>query len=168
MSEPLTYPETGATLTGELPPGYRWLRVRLPVGEGDRTLREAGRAVLEWRMHRAMGVTIEADRPQAEPGCVVRVGVPLLGLRVHGRCQVVWWLREPERVGFGYGTLPGHPEHGEEAFVVSRSPDGRVWLTVTAFSRPALWWTRWAGPLVPLYQRLYARRCGRALRRLVG
>ncbi len=45
------------------------------------------------------------------------------------------------------GTLPGHPERGEEAFVVSRGPDAAVTFTVTAFSRPASALAMLAGPL---------------------
>lgn len=45
--------------------------------------------------------------------------------------------------------------------------DGTVWFTVLAFSRPAAWYTRLAGPLVPHVQLWYARRLGRALRRIV-
>jgi uncharacterized protein (UPF0548 family) len=69
-------------------------------------------------------------------------------------------------VGFGYGTLPGHPFRGEEGFVASRAPDGSVWFTVTSFSRPARWYGRAAGPILPVFQRQYARRLGRALTRL--
>jgi uncharacterized protein (UPF0548 family) len=36
---------------------------------------------------------------------------------------VVWTVDEPNRIGFGYGTLQGHPESGEESFVVSREDD---------------------------------------------
>lgn len=50
--------------------------------------------------------------------------------------------------------------------MVSLERDGAVLLTVTAFSRPAVWYTRAAGALVPLFQRAYARRCGAVLRRL--
>ncbi len=85
-------------------------------------------------------------------------------LRVSGPCAVVWAVREPGRAGFAYGTLPGHPECGEEAFLVTLDEAGEVHLTVTAFSRPALWFTRVAGPLVPVVQRAYARSCGRTLR----
>ena len=49
--------------------------------------------------------------------------------------RVVYVIDGPDRSGFAYGTLPGHPEQGEEAFVVSRR-DGRVWLDLSAFSRP--------------------------------
>jgi uncharacterized protein (UPF0548 family) len=89
-------------------------------------------------------------------------------LRLRAPCEVVWTVRERDRVGFAYGTLPGHPECGEEAFVAALEPDGSVWLSVTAFSRGAFWWIRWAGPVARLAQRLAARRYGAALRRLVA
>ena len=79
---------------------------------------------------------------------------------------MVWCVAEPDRVGFAYGTLAGHPESGEESFVLERDPEGVVTLTVTAISRPAAWYTRAAGPVGRLARRLIARRYGRALRRL--
>lgn len=162
----LTYPEAGATRHGARPPGYRQLRQRTRLGDGERCFRLAGQAVLEWRMHRSMGVAVRTDAPRAAEGVRVVVGLGVGRLRVHGPCRVVWAQDGDDRAGFGYGTLPGHPERGEEAFVVDRAADGSVWLTVTAFSRPAVWWTRAAGPLIPVFQRAYARRCGRVLRRL--
>ncbi|GAA2392954.1 hypothetical protein GCM10010420_17090 [Streptomyces glaucosporus] len=127
----------------------------------------AADAVLTWRMHRGMGVEITADRPRADPGVRVVVGLGAGRLRLRAPCRVVWSEHGERRAGFGYGTLPGHPECGEEAFVVTRAEDGAVWLEVRAFSRPELWWARAAGPLVPLFQRLYAWWCGVTLRRLV-
>jgi uncharacterized protein (UPF0548 family) len=39
---------------------------------------------------------------------------------------------EPGRRGFAYGTLPGRPETGEEAFVVEKTNDD-VYLVIRAF-----------------------------------
>ena len=165
-----TYPETGATREGggPLPAGYAHLRHRARIGGGDAVFAAAGQAVLTWRMHRAVGVRPTADADRAAPGVRVRVllGVGPLGLTAP--CEVVWAVDGPDRAGFGYGTLAGHPECGEEGFLVELHPDGAVWLAVTAFSRPSRWYTRAAGPLVPVFQRLYARRCGRVLRRLAN
>jgi uncharacterized protein (UPF0548 family) len=44
--------------------------------------------------------------------------------------------------------------------------DGRIWFSVTAFSRPATWYTRAAGPALPMLQRGYAGHLARVLRRL--
>ncbi|HEX5566852.1 MAG TPA: DUF1990 domain-containing protein [Streptomyces sp.] len=162
----LTYTEVGATGQGRFPAGFGRLRVRTRLGSGPEVFRAAGDAVLTWRMHRGMGVEITADAPRAEPGVRVVVGLGIGRLRLRAPCRVVWAVDGERRAGFGYGTLPGHPECGEEAFVVEWADDGEVWLEVRAFSRPALRWVRAAGPLVPLFQRLYARWCGVVLRRL--
>lgn len=155
-----TYPEVGATRDGALPPGYYHLRYRTRLGRDG--FRSAGEAVMTWRMHRRVGVPIEASAARAAPG--VRVTSRLAWLSAP--CQVVWTVDEQDRVGFAYGTLAGHPEAGEESFVVSRDDGGEVWFTVTSFSRPARWYTRAAGPIVPVLQRAYARRCGGVLRKL--
>ncbi|MFJ6215603.1 DUF1990 family protein [Streptomyces sp. NPDC092296] len=161
-----TYPEVGATATEPLPGGYQHLRHRMLLGHGRDVLEAAGAAVLDWRMHRAMGVKMYTPAERAAPGVGVDVALGVGPLRVLAPCRVVSTLTGPDRFGFAYGTLAGHPECGEEAFIVEMGPDKAVWLTVTAFSRPARWFTRAAGPVVPVGQRLYARRCGQVLRRL--
>ncbi|MEU3449212.1 DUF1990 domain-containing protein [Streptomyces thermolilacinus] len=162
-----TYPEVGATRTpGALPDGYHHLRHRALIGHGQAVFEAAGAAVTAWRMHRASGARLWADAERAAPGVRVRVSVGAGPLEYGVPCEVVWTAYEDTRTGFAYGTLTGHPESGEESFVVERAPDGSVWFTVTAFSRPARWYTRLAGPLVPVAQRWYARRLGRTVRRL--
>ena len=79
---------------------------------------------------------------------------------------MVWTAYEKNRIGFASGTGAGHPECGEEAFLVELAADGTVWFSVTAFSRPDCWYSRLAGPLVPVFQRAYARRLGNTLRRM--
>jgi uncharacterized protein (UPF0548 family) len=49
----------------------------------------------------------------------------------------VYVVSETGRSGLAYGTLPRHPESGEEAFLLEQQDDGTVTFTVTAFSRPA-------------------------------
>ncbi len=110
-----------------------------------------------------MGLDTGADR--AAPG--VDVTVTLAGV-IRAPCRVVWTTEERRRAGWAYGTLPGHPESGEEAFVVDRTGDGTVWLTVTAFSRPAKWYTKAGGAAARGFQHAYARRCGTVLRRLAA
>lgn len=161
-----TYPEVGATGTEPLPPGYHHLHHRTLLGHGREVLEAAGEAVLSWRMHRAVGVGVRAEAPRAAPGVLVEVtlGPGRLGLRAP--CRVVRTVTERDRIGFTYGTLEGHPEQGEESFMVEMGDDTAVRFTLTAFSRPARWFTRALGPAVPVAQKLYARRCGEVLRRL--
>jgi uncharacterized protein (UPF0548 family) len=163
----LNYPEQHGTRHTPLPAGYHHLREEVPIGHGRAVLAAAGEAVTAFRMHRAAGVGIQADGPRAAPGVAVEVALGIGPLRLLAPCRVVWTVDEEDRIGFGYGTREGHPECGEEAFVVELRADDSVWFTVTAFSRPARLCTRLAGPLVPVLQRRYARHCGRTLRKLV-
>lgn len=165
----LNYPGTGATAgpPERWPEGFRRLRVSSEVGRGGADFAVAAEAVMSWRLHRAAGVRFGTQAPRAAAGVDVAVGLGVGGLMLNAPCRVVWTVEEPSRTGWGYGTLPGHPVRGEEAFVVVREEDGRVRLDVLAFSRPAVWFTVAPGPLLPVFQRWYARRCGRVLRRLV-
>ncbi|MFJ3637837.1 DUF1990 family protein [Streptomyces sp. NPDC090112] len=160
MAVGYTYDEVGATLSGLHPPGFHALLVRTRVGSGSAHFRLTAEAVLTWRMHQAVGVRIDAEDERAAAGSRVLVS---LG-PVRAPCRVVWTVDSDRSAGFAYGTLPGHPECGEEAFVVEREADDTVWLTVTAFSRPAVWWARAGGPITRSLQRAYARRCGLVLR----
>ncbi|WP_392674432.1 DUF1990 family protein [Streptomyces sp. LN785] len=164
----LSYPEVGATRLGPLPDGYHHLHHRVAVGRGRAAFESAGAAVTDWSMHRTAGTRIRASTVRAEAGTAVRVAIGLGPLRFTALCEVIWTAYDRERIGFAYGTLSRHPECGEESFVVELADDGTVWFTVLAFSRPACWYTRLAGPLVPFAQRLYARRLGSALRRIAS
>ncbi|MFH9613702.1 DUF1990 family protein [Streptomyces pratensis] len=164
----LTYPEVGATRLGPLPEGYNHLHHRAAVGRGRADFEAAGAAVTEWRMHRAAGARVNASAVRAAAGVAVEVSAGIGRLRIGAPCEIVWTAYEDNRTGFAYGTLARHPERGEESFVVELADDGTVWFDVMAFSRPASWYARLAGPLVPLAQHWYARRLGNVLRRTVS
>jgi uncharacterized protein (UPF0548 family) len=163
----LTYPERGAT-RGPLPDGYRHLRRQALVGHGEVAFEFAARLALGWDMHRAVLPRLVTDAPVAVPGATVVMcaGVGPVGLVA--ACRVVWVLDEPDRQGFGYGTLPDHPEAGEEAFVVAREPDDAVTVTVTAFSRPHGLLARLAGPAATAVQDLITARYLHAVVGAVG
>ena len=93
------------------------------------------------------------------------MGLGPLSLRAPVR--VVGVLDEPRRRGFAYGTLPGHPESGEESFIVSIGYDDIVTFTVQAFSRPGGMLTRVAGPVARMVQRGITDRYVRSLQSLV-
>ncbi|XVU23610.1 DUF1990 family protein [Actinoplanes sp. CA-054009] len=158
----LTYSPVGGTRTGERPPGFRHLFYRTPLGTGADLHRRAGEAVVTFGMHRATGARIGTDAERAEPGVRLTVGAG----PVRVPCEVVWSVADDSRIGFGYGTLPGHQASGEEAFLVERDERDRVWFTVTAYSRPARPLMRLGGPVAVFFQHVYARVCGRALKRL--
>lgn len=163
---PLNYAEVGATRLGPLPDGYHHLHHTARIGRGRAAYEEAGEAVTTWRMHRAAGARVRCTATRAEPGVRLEVSAGAGPVRFAAPCEVIWTAYGSDRTGFAYGTRTGHPEQGEESFVVDLRDDGSVWFTVMAFSRPATWYTRLAGPLVPVLQRWYARRLAQTLRRI--
>ncbi|WP_433759924.1 DUF1990 family protein [Nocardia sp. CA-135398] len=153
---PFTYTEVGATKAA-LPAGYHRFRLRRRIGSGRALFECAGAEILAYRMQKGTGIFREADTLTAEPGTrlTVRLGVGPVGITAP--CRVVYVLDEPDRRGFAYGTLPGHPEIGEELFAVEYDPtDDAVYAVVTAFSRPGAWYVRLGGPVVRAIQRIIA------------
>jgi uncharacterized protein (UPF0548 family) len=134
-AQQLTYPEVGAT-AGELPDGYHSVRVATSLGKGDGVFERAAEGIRAWAPQRAAGIDLLPPRPELVPGESLLLSFRSLPFHVTAACRVVYVVDEPDRYGFGYGTLPLHPEAGEEAFVVERDDDGEVRFTITAFSRP--------------------------------
>lgn len=163
-----TYPEVGATRLGPLPEGYHHLHHSARIGRGRAAFDAAGTALTTWHAHRRTGARVRASSPWAAPGALLVVSLGAGPMRLRAPCEVVWTVYEKDRTGFGYGTLPGHPETGEESFVVDLREDGSVWFTVMAFSRPGRWYARLAGPVVPVLQKAYARALARTLRRIAA
>lgn len=97
------------------------------------------------------------------PGDTAELRAPLWLGRLALPCRVIYVIDEPRRKGFAYGTLPGHPESGEESFIVDQTEDGSVWLTIRSFSRPAGWQWWAAYPVLRLMQAMFTRRYFRSL-----
>jgi uncharacterized protein (UPF0548 family) len=117
-------------------------------------------------MHRRSGLVVAAEGPAVE-GRTVVLGLGM-GLMLLIACRVVYVVDEPARRGFAYGTLPDHPEQGEEAFVVTQDDDGLVWFDIKAFSRPGALLVRWAGPVGRAIQSVAMTRYERAVARVVA
>ncbi len=90
------------------------------------------------------------------------LGIGIGPARIQAPVEVVYLMDEPDRQGFAYGTLPGHPECGEERFVIVRSGLA-VRAEIDAFSQPAVWFMRAAGPVGRLVQRVVTDRYLRSL-----
>ena len=163
MSARLSYPEVGATL-GQLPEGYRCFDRTRRIGRGEGDFRRAGQLLMTWEVHRRAGLGVLAA-PQVDEGEDVVLTIRIGPLRLRAACRVVATVEEPRCRGFAYGTLDGHPERGEELFVVEWLPDDAVQLRVRAFSRPARWWSRLGGPVTRRIQDRYVDRYLDALRR---
>jgi len=168
-SPALTYAPIGATrdaaIVASPPDGYRAFERIVRLGEGAELWGRATHAVLRFGIQRGAGVLV--TRGLADTWTPVTAGESFR-LRVRPwpwwfPARVVWVAETPALVGFGYGTLPGHAESGEEAFILERRADGSVWLTIRAFSRPPNAWWRAVDPVLRRVQAAMTRRYERAL-----
>lgn len=161
-----TYPEVGGTRRDPMPTGYRHVERSEVVGHGPEAFRRAADGLLGWGMHRGAGLTVDASAPVAAPGVVVVLRLPPLPVVIP--CRVVHVLTETRSAGFAYGTLPGHPERGEESFELELAGAGEVRLRIRAFSRPATLLARAGGPVTRLVQDRVTDRYVAAIRALAG
>ncbi|TNM36726.1 DUF1990 domain-containing protein [Nocardioides albidus] len=159
---PWTYDAVGASGSGVVPAGYHALSRGHVLGQGRQVFERACRDLLEWQVQLRSGLGVRADGPVREGAvAVVRIGVGPAA--VNAPVRVVRIVEQSDRVAFAYGTLPGHPESGEEEFAVAIDPAGDVTVRIEAFSRPALWWSRLAAPGARLVQVAVTGRYLRAL-----
>ncbi|MGY0500687.1 DUF1990 family protein [Nocardia sp. FBN12] len=157
-SRPFTYAEVGATRT-TMPDGYHRFQHRRAIGYGRELFDRAAIHILDFGIQKGVGTFRAADTETAQPGTELTVVLQLGPLSINAPCRVVYVLDEPDRRGFAYGTLPGHPEVGEELFAVEYDPaDDTVYGLVSAFSKPGTWYVRLGGPVVRLIQRWFAHR----------
>jgi uncharacterized protein (UPF0548 family) len=159
----LTYDAVAATRGNGGPAGFCWSRTRIRIGTGEADFRRACDAIRAWKM---LPPEIAVVWPEAAPiavGQEVIVRLQSLGVSALGPCRIVYVVDEQlpgaARFGFAYGTLPGHLASGEERFLVERTAhDDAVWYELTAFSRPAKWWTWLTLPLLRAAQRNFVVR----------
>lgn len=152
----LTYQEVGATAADQLPPGYDHMSVSAQIGTGRDRFEKAAKAVTHWGMQRGAGLRVTASTDTV--GVSTVVVVKMLGV-LRAPCRVVYVVEEPDVRGFAYGTLPGHPASGEERFAVRYDPNtDAVYAEVSAFSRPATWYSKLGRPFVAVAQRVIAKR----------
>ena len=131
-----TYDDIGSTLAGDCSNGFRRDHAEVVLGHGTESFQRAVRGLKTWKAHRLPGMRVFPDDREIRTGAtvIVTLGTPIAALAAP--CRIVGVTAGPTRWGFAYGTLPGHPEQGEESFVISRSPDDTVHFEIEAFSRP--------------------------------
>lgn len=151
----LSYSEVGASLETVLPVGYHHLELirEFPRDRFD----DAASRLSGWQVHRDAGLVVRAGADRVAVDVDARLAARLGPVRIVAPVRVVAVVAEPDRRGFVYATLPGHPETGEEAFLLTRDAEVAR-FTVRAFSRPARWYSRIGGPLTWRVQRRIVRR----------
>ena len=164
-SEP-TYAEQGATLAGAMPDGFRHDHYEIRLSDCEDAFERGRDGLQQWAAHRGAGLAVEPHRPPAA-GATVAVAAPTGPVAAIAVCRIIEVVDEVDRYGFAYGTLPGHPERGEEAFVVERRGDLTVFM-ITTFSRPAEPLARLGGPITRRIQQATSHRYLEALKAFVN
>jgi uncharacterized protein (UPF0548 family) len=166
----LTYNARGATVAGDAiaAMGYRRYAKSVHIGDGVARWEFASAEVMRWGVKTRSGFTVLAEPsfgrvPQVIADHRYWLIARLGPFRIKEPIEVVAVVDEPNRKGFAYGTLSGHPVSGEEAFIVDRRSDDSVWLTIRSITTHASGPWRFAGPTVVLAQRCYRHRYLRAL-----
>lgn len=146
---------------GALPANYRL--ADLPAARGYRhgrvqrelmgSFTELGDFVMTFGLQRAVWRVVSSSGPRAQIGVELCMSPGIGPLRLRAPARVVDVVDDSHRVGFTYGTLVGHPEAGEERFVVERVTDGTMRLVIEHWSCPARWFTRLGGPIARWAQR---------------
>jgi uncharacterized protein (UPF0548 family) len=151
----LTYSPVGLSQEGALPAGFHHVVVERRIGHGPGAFERARASLLTYGAQRGTGLRPRATAPTAAPGVdlLCHLGVGRLALPVP--CRVVWVVDGKDRAGFGYGTLEGHVESGEEGFLVELRGD-EVYAVVRAYSVPVNRVMRRLGPVARLGQRAVA------------
>lgn len=180
QAAPLTYSEVGATRAGDgsatragdgatgarppatLPAGYRHLS-RSRRLDARTTWASAVEALLSWQVPDRAGLRVRVSSAVIAQGSVGVLSFGLGRISVRAPVRVVYLDRQDDSCAFAYGTLPGHPEIGEEAFALNRADDGAIVFAITAFSRPGTLLTRVAGPVGSLVQSAATERYLRSL-----
>jgi uncharacterized protein (UPF0548 family) len=143
----LSYPEVGATRDADqMPASAHRFTLRRAIGPAE-VFEAAADFVLTFGMQRGAGFAVTASTPRADVDTELTLRAWFGPIRMTAPARVVYVVDEPARRGFAYGTLPGHPESGEELFLVERVGE-QTWVEVRAFSRPGRWYVRLGGPVV--------------------
>lgn len=162
-----TYSDIGATLAGTCPEGFHHDSYEAVLGHGPQAFERAVMGLKTWEAHRLPGMQVFPHDREIRAGAtvIVTLGTPIAALAAP--CRIIGVIDGQTRWGFAYGTLPGHPEQGEESFAVSMSADQTVRFEIEAFSRPGDPLVRLSGPIGRGIQRSGTGSYLRALKRFV-
>jgi len=112
--------------------------------------------LMSWAAHVGNNVRIYPANKPVEIDSTFLAILNLGPIQVIAPCRIVFAVDEAKLFGFAYGTLDGHPECGEERFVVELRNDG-TYFRITSFSRPANVVMRIASPVASPIQRIVNR-----------
>ena len=162
----LTYSEIGGTkIDSSLPRGFKHIERTVEL-LGDDCFDRAKVGLQQWQAHLGAGVQIFPRAPLT-PGQTILADFRLGPLHIIFGCRIVYFIDEVNRYGFAYGTLLGHPEIGEESFVVQRT-GSKTTFQIRAFSKPSSFVIKATSPVGHLLQIKTTKSYGEALQEFIS
>jgi uncharacterized protein (UPF0548 family) len=158
-----SYSEVGATSNSSLPAGYRLDHYERQLGSDENVFERAVEALRGWKAHAGAGVEVVPGDARVTVGATVLLLIKAAGLWAVAPFRVVYVVDEPDRFGFAYGTLAGHPERGEVAMIVERHHRDGVVFRIVSFSRTVDPVARFGAAVTRLFQRRVSDRYVAAL-----
>jgi uncharacterized protein (UPF0548 family) len=147
------------------------------LGHGEATFQKAKQAIDTWQMFPREITTVFGHKtPRENHTVAVLYRANPLPLYLLMPARIVYLIDDPrtcgnrhiQRYGFAYGTLPDHPECGEERFLVEWDRnDDSVHYDLVAISRPNHWFVRLGYPYTRHQQARFRRLSGLAMQRAV-
>ena len=171
--QPWSYDGVEVTRSDDPAPRAGWQidRHRVLLGHGEQVFAAACAAIRGWKMFPPEMTRVYWPTSPQQPGDVVAVlyrARPFF-LWMLFPARVVYRIDEPRRFGFAYGTLPEHPERGEERFLIEWNPaDDSVSYDLLAVSRPNNWLARVGHLYARFEQAKFRRLSGLAMQRAVS
>jgi uncharacterized protein (UPF0548 family) len=166
---PFTYSEVGASRDRERCPGFNADHCRVLLGRGEGAYARAVAAMRAWKMFPPEIVQVCWPTAPIQPGVLVAGLYRGPGVWALLPCRIVYTIDESaadsRRFGFGYGTVEGHWECGEEQFLVEQLPGGDVYYDLFALSRPAHPLARIGYPFTRREQARFRRLSSEAMQR---
>ena len=156
----LNYTAIGATASPEIiafpPAGFTAVECRHRVGSGERRFDLAGRALMTWGALRAAGFDVQDIRaepkavsprgtgplfledgtPWITPGMTATITAPRPDEGC-GPVKVLTVIDEPGRIGYIYGSRPGHTSCEERLLLLEHGEDDAVRLLVRSIRQGA-------------------------------
>jgi uncharacterized protein (UPF0548 family) len=134
---------------------------RVQLGNGEETYNRAILALKNWQQFNLGWLQVINTNTPIVSGATVGLLCSYGPLWVLFACRIIYIMNEGgaiHKFGFAYGTLPGHPECGEERFTVEwHQSDNSVWYDILAYSYPGEFLTALGYPLTRALQKKFAR-----------
>jgi len=148
-----------------LQPQARMEQHRAVLGSGEEAFRQARAALRGWQTHRSRWLRLYPGTLPPAEGRTVLVLLTFGSLCLAFGCRIVRVIDGERASGFAYASLPGHPERGEELFLIEWHADDQVTFTLRALSQPANRVYRLGRPAGTLLRFLGTRQYIRAMQR---